>query len=59
MLHDIVVIIIFVGLLGLYGLALYILVSSVIELFRKDRKDDDKWAVEQWKSYANKKLKRD
>ena len=42
MLHDIVVIIIFVGLLALYGLALYILVSSVIELFRKDRKDDDK-----------------
>lgn len=42
MLHDIVVIIIFVGLLALYGLALYILVSSVIELIRKDRKDDDK-----------------
>ena len=59
MLHDIVVIIIFVGLLALYGLALYILVSSVIELFRKDRKDDDKWVVEQLKNYANKKLKRD
>ena len=42
MLHDIVVIIIFVGLLALYGLALYTLVSSVIELIRKDRKDDDK-----------------
>ena len=36
MLHDIVVIIIFVGLLALYGLALYTLVSSVIELIRKD-----------------------
>ena len=42
MLHDIVVIIIFIGLLALYGLALYTLVSSVIELIRKDRKDDDK-----------------
>ena len=42
MLHDVVVIIIFVGLLGLYSLALYTLVSSVIELFKKDRKDDDK-----------------
>ena len=42
MLHDVVVIIIFVGLLGLYGLALYTLVGSVIELFRKDRKDDNK-----------------
>ena len=59
MLHDIVVIIIFVGLLALYGLALYTLVSSVIELIRKDRKDDDKWVVEQLKNYANKKLKRD
>ena len=59
MLHDIVVIIIFVGLLALYGLALYTLVSSVIELIRKDRKDDNKWAVEQLKNYANKKLKRD
>lgn len=59
MLHDIVVIIIFVGLLALYGLALYTLVSSVIELIRKDRKDDDKWVVEQLKNYANKKLKKD
>ena len=59
MLHDIVVIIIFVGLLALYGLALYILVSSVIELFRKDRKDDDKWVVEQLKNYAKRKLKKD
>ena len=59
MLHDLVVIIIFVGLLALYGLALYTLVSSVIELIRKDRKDDDKWVVEQLKNYANKKLKRD
>ena len=41
MLHDVIVIIIFVGLLALYGLALYTLVSSVIELFRKDRKDDN------------------
>ena len=59
MLHDAVVIIIFVGLLALYGLALYTLVSSVIELFRKDRKDDNEWAVEQLKNYANKKLKKD
>ena len=59
MLHDIVVIIIFVGLLALYGLSLYILVSSVIELFRKDRKDDNKWAVEQLKNYAKRKLKKD
>ena len=59
MLHDIVVIIIFVGLLALYGLALYTLVSSVIELIRKDRKDDDKWVVEQLKNYVNKKLKKD
>ena len=59
MLHDVVVIIIFVGLLGLYGLALYTLVGSVIELFRKDRKDDDKWVVEQLKNYANKKLKKE
>ena len=42
MLQDVMVIIIFVGLLGLYGLALYTLVGSVIELFRKDRKDDNK-----------------
>ena len=41
MLQDVVVIIIFVGLLGLYGLALYTLVSSVIELFKRDRKDDN------------------
>ena len=42
MLHDIVIIGIFIGLLALYGLALYRLISSVIELIRKDRKDDDK-----------------
>ena len=59
MLHDAVVIIIFVGLLALYGLALYTLVSSVIELFRKDRKDDNEWAVEQLKNYAKRKLKKD
>lgn len=39
-LHDIVVLGIFIGLVVLYGLALYILISSVIELFKKDRKDD-------------------
>ena len=59
MLHDIVVIIIFVGLLALYGLALYTLISSVIELIRKDRKDDNKWVVEQLKNYAKRKLKKD
>ena len=42
MLHDVVVLGILVGLLVLYGLALYVLISSVIELFRKDRKDDGK-----------------
>ena len=31
MLQDVMVIVILVGLLGLYGLALYTLVSSVIE----------------------------
>ena len=59
MLHDIVVIIIFVGLLALYGLALYTLISSVIELIRKDRKDDNKWVVEQLKNYVKRKLKKD
>ncbi len=39
-LHDMVVLGIFIGLVVLYGLALYILISSVIELFKKDRKDD-------------------
>ena len=39
-LHDMVVLEIFIGLVVLYGLALYILISSVIELFKKDRKDD-------------------
>ena len=39
-LHDMVVLGIFIGLIVLYGLALYILISSVIELFKKDRKDD-------------------
>lgn len=42
MLQDVMVVVILVGLLELYGLALYTLVSSVIELIRKDRKDDDK-----------------
>ena len=42
MLQDVMVIVILVGLLVLYGLALYTLVSSVIELFREDRKDDNK-----------------
>lgn len=39
-LHDMVVLEIFIGLVVLYGLALYTLISSVIELFKKDRKDD-------------------
>ena len=39
-LHDMMVLGIFIGLVVLYGLALYILISSVIELFKKDRKDD-------------------
>ena len=39
-LHDMVVLGIFIGLVVLYGLALCILISSVIELFKKDRKDD-------------------
>ena len=39
-LHDMVVLGVFIGLVVLYGLALYILISSVIELFKKDRKDD-------------------
>lgn len=39
-LHDMVVLGIFIGLVVLYGLALYTLISSVIELFKKDRKDD-------------------
>ena len=39
-LHDIVVLGIFIGLVVLYGLALYTLINSVIELFKKDRKDD-------------------
>lgn len=59
MLQDVMVIVILVGLLGLYGLALYTLVSSVIELICKDRKDDDKWVVEQLKNYAKRKLKKD
>lgn len=42
MLNDIMAIVILVGLLALYGLALYTLISSVIELIRKDRKDDNK-----------------
>ena len=42
MLHDVVVLGILVGLFVLYSLALYTLVSSVIELIRKDRKDDGK-----------------
>ena len=40
LLNDMVVLGIFIGLVVLYGLALYILISSVIELFKKDRKDD-------------------
>ena len=39
-LHDMMVLGIFIGLVVLYGLALYTLISSVIELFKKDRKDD-------------------
>ena len=39
-LYDMVVLGIFIGLVVLYGLALYTLISSVIELFKKDRKDD-------------------
>ena len=42
MLHDVVVLGMLVGLLILYGLALYVLISSIIELFKKDRKDDNK-----------------
>ena len=59
MLHDIVVIFIFVGLLALFGLALYTLICSVFELIRKDRKDDNKRAVEQLKNYAKRNLKKD
>lgn len=39
-LQSVVVLTIFAGLLALYILTLYVLVSSVIELFHKDRKDD-------------------
>ena len=39
-LQSVVVLTVFAGLLALYILALYVLVSSVIELFKKDRKDD-------------------
>ena len=39
-LYDMVVLWIFIGLVVLYALALYTLISSVIELFKKDRKDD-------------------
>ena len=39
-LYDMVVLGIFIGLVVLYALALYTLISSVIELFKKDRKDD-------------------
>ena len=42
MLNDVMVNAILVGLLGLYGLALYTLISSVIELIRTDRKDENK-----------------
>ena len=59
MLHDVVVLGMLVGLLILYGLALYVLISSIIELFRKDRKDDSKWVAEQLKNYAKRKLKKD
>lgn len=40
MLHDIVVLAILAGLVLMYGLALWTLIGSVIELFKKDRKDD-------------------
>ena len=39
-LQSVVVLTVFAGLLALYILALYVLVSSVIELIHKDRKDD-------------------
>ena len=36
-LQSVVVLTVFTGLLALYLLALYVLVSSVIELFKKDK----------------------
>lgn len=40
MLHDIVVLGLLVGLVVMYVMSVWVLISSVIELFRKDRKDD-------------------
>ena len=42
MLHDIVVLGLIIGLVVMYAVALWVLISSVIELFKKDRKDDNK-----------------